>query len=60
MGLTGHPQDGLLWGRDVNTTHLYPGALRGYLGCSQGTNCIPVLVQFRNTVMGHQIPASSP
>lgn len=60
MGLTGRPQDGLLLGEDVATTLLYPGALRGCLGCSQGTNCIPVLAQFRNALMGHWAPLQPP
>lgn len=35
-GLSGCSQEGRLLDKVVNTTHLHPGALTGYLRCSQG------------------------
>lgn len=44
----------------MGTTHLYAGALRGYLGCSQGTECIPTLVHLGNAMMGCQAAPCGP
>ena len=60
MGRTGcPPQDGPSLGKDGSHTHLCLGAPKGRQGCSQGTVCVPILVHFGNTTMGHQVSPAS-